>query len=168
MGINEGRLIWITGLAGSGKTTLAKEIFRIIKEKYPNTIHIDGDDIRFILGEDAVHDIESRKRTGNIYARLGNLFTKQGINVIISTISLFHHLHDFNRKNNKNYYEIFLDVDNEILRERKKELYSKKENIVGLDHVPEFPKNPSLVLKNNRSADLQKNVQEIIRIIGGA
>jgi len=38
-------LIWITGLAGSGKTTLAKEIYKILIKKYPNTIHLDGDNL---------------------------------------------------------------------------------------------------------------------------
>ena len=37
------KLIWITGLAGSGKTTLAKEVYAQLKKMYPNVVIIDGD-----------------------------------------------------------------------------------------------------------------------------
>ena len=52
-------LLWITGLTGSGKTTLGKKIFEKIKANYPNTIFINGDDIRNIFSLEA-YDIKSR------------------------------------------------------------------------------------------------------------
>ena len=45
----KGILFWITGLSGSGKTSLAKKIFKFIKKKYGTTIVISGDDIRKVF-----------------------------------------------------------------------------------------------------------------------
>ena len=39
-------IIWITGLSGAGKTTLAKALYNDVKKKFPNTLWIDGDIIR--------------------------------------------------------------------------------------------------------------------------
>ena len=46
---NKGILFWITGLSGSGKTSIAKEIFPSIKKKFGPTILISGDQIREIF-----------------------------------------------------------------------------------------------------------------------
>ena len=72
-----------------------------------------------MLGEFASFGIEGRKRTAEVYARLCNYLTGRGINVIISTISLYHSVHEYNRVNNDNYYEILLDVGQNVLINRK-------------------------------------------------
>ena len=53
-------IIWITGISGAGKTTLAKELIKKIKEKFNNVIGIDGDIIRELFGNDLGYDLESR------------------------------------------------------------------------------------------------------------
>ena len=115
----EGKLIWITGLSGSGKTTIAKNLYRILKKNNKNHVHLDGDKLRYVLAQYSSYDKKSREQLAETYARLCKTLTHQGINVIISTISMFHGVHAYNRDNNNNYYEIFLDVDKEILLERK-------------------------------------------------
>ena len=83
----EGKLIWITGLSGTGKTTISKKVYEILNQQDPNIfVHLDGNDIRNMLGEFASFGIEGRKRTAEVYARLCNYLTGRGINVIISTI----------------------------------------------------------------------------------
>ena len=42
-------IIYITGLSGAGKTTLAKAPYKSIKKKFPNTIWIDGDNLRKLI-----------------------------------------------------------------------------------------------------------------------
>ena len=42
----KGILFWITGLSGSGKTSIAKKILPLIRKKYGPTIHLDGDALR--------------------------------------------------------------------------------------------------------------------------
>jgi len=164
----EGKLIWITGLSGAGKTTIAKKVYEILKQQNPNNfVHLDGDDIRNMLGEFASFGIEGRKRTAEVYARLCNYLTGRGINVIISTISLYHSVHEYNRVNNKNYYEILLDVGQNVLTNRnKKGLYNPGViDVMGINQEPEFPLNPDLVLENNSKSQLQGNIDKIIELI---
>jgi adenylylsulfate kinase len=164
----EGKLIWITGLSGAGKTTIAKKVYEILKQQNPNNfVHLDGDDIRNMLGEFASFGIEGRKRTAEVYARLCNYLTGRGINVIISTISLYHSVHEYNRVNNKNYYEILLDVGQNVLTNRnKKGLYNPGAiDVMGINQEPEFPLNPDLVLENNSKSQLQGNIDKIIELI---
>ena len=47
-----GRLYWVTGLSGAGKTTIGNGIYAWLKEKYPNTVIFDGDALRQAFGND--------------------------------------------------------------------------------------------------------------------
>jgi len=164
----EGKLIWITGLSGAGKTTIATKVYEILKQQNRNIfIYLDGDDIRNMLGEFASFGIEGRKRTAEVYARFCNYLTGSGINVVISTISLYHSVHEYNRVNNKNYYEILLDVRQNVLTNRNnKGLYSPGAiDVMGIHQEPEFPKNPDLILKNNAVNQLKNNIDKIIELI---
>ena len=86
--INKGTLYWITGLSGAGKTSIGKILYKHIKKKYKNTIFLDGDVLRAILGyENNNYEKASRIKVAMKYARLSRLFTNQGINVIFATIT---------------------------------------------------------------------------------
>lgn len=163
----EGKLVWITGFSGVGKTTVAKKVYSIMKHKNLDFVHLDGDDLRYILGDLASYSISGRKKTAEVYAKLCRFLTEKGINVIISTISMYHSIHEYNRENNKDYYEILLEVDKNVLLTRnKKELYNPgTKNVMGIDQEPEFPKNPALILKNNTNNQLKENVIKITELI---
>lgn len=165
----EGKLIWITGLTSSGKTELAKRVFKSMKEKYENTVHLDGDNLRDILQQRSKesYSFESRKNRALLYSRLCSFLTNQKINVIISTVSLFYDVHKYNRENNEQYYEIFLNVNENILSQRNKKrgLDTPDKNIVGTHINAEFPKNPSLTLQNNLEEDIPRNIEKILKFI---
>jgi adenylylsulfate kinase len=162
----DGTLIWITGLAGSGKTTLAKGLYEELKKSHPNVIHLDGDSVREILGNSYGHDIKDRLATAYIYSRMCNFLVKQGMIVIMSTISLFHEIHDFNKKNNERYYEILLEVSkDELLRRNQKKLYTDgKDNVMGVHQKAELPKKPTMVLVNNTNEELKNNIGRIVEL----
>ena len=102
--VNKGTLYWITGLSGSGKTTIAEVLYKHIKLKYTNTIFLDGDILREVLGcKDTSYEKESRKKLAMQYSRLSKLFTDQGINVIFATISMFDEVRVWNRGNISKY-----------------------------------------------------------------
>jgi len=164
---NHGKLIWITGLSGAGKTTIAKEVYGVMKQQNLDFIHLDGDNLRNVLGELASFSTSGRKRTAEIYARLCTFLTEQGINVVISTISLYHSVHEYNRRRNKNYFEILLEVDRKVLEKRNKRgLYNPgATNVMGLDQDPEFPTNPDLILKNNSKNQLEENIHRVVELV---
>lgn len=163
---SEGKLIWITGLAGSGKTTLAEKIYKEIKKKDLNSVHLDGDHLREILNEQHTYDLESRKRTAGIYSKLCHNLTNQGIHVVMSTISLFYEVQEYNRKNNQFYYEILVRAnEEELLKRNKKGLYTSHVlDVMGIHQHPEFPKNPTLILENNNLNELEENIKKIMNL----
>ena len=165
-------LIWITGLAGAGKTTIATALYERLKRRYSNLVLLDGDDFREIMGQDVGYDLNSRKIMVRRMFRLCRYLTKQGIHVICATISMHKEIHEFNRSAVKDYYEILVDVSMENLVARdKKRLYSralKHEicDVVGVDLPFDRPVHPDLVIYNNVHNALDAKVQKILGVIG--
>ena len=141
------RVVWITGLPGSGKTTLAKLLRNELKNIGELCVLIDGDEIRSILGNELGYDRRTRESLANIYQNFIEFFIHQDISVIVSTVSLFHGIHKSNREKFQNYFEIFLDVEHNIRASSGRSwLYSSTQEIPGLDQEIELPINPDLVL----------------------
>ncbi len=107
MNKKKGILFWITGLSGSGKTTLAKRILPFISRKCGATVHLDGDSLRKIL-ELYGYSFEDRLSNSRKFTKIAKLLTDQGINVVFSLVGLMNKPRNWNRKNIKNYIEIFI------------------------------------------------------------
>ena len=162
--MDHGSVIWLTGLSGAGKTTLA----RALQQALPGALLLDGDALRSVLGTSKKgFDRESRLALALTYARLCKLLAEQGATVIIATISLFHAVHDWNRKNVPNYLEVFLDVPEDIRRLRDpKGLYATqpqggKQSMAGLDVPVEFPLQPDILITHVFSvSDARQRIME--------
>jgi adenylylsulfate kinase-like enzyme len=157
---DKGILFWITGLSGSGKTSLAKKIFPIIKKKYGPTVHLDGDSLRNILNLNG-YSYNERLSNTKIYNKIVKLLTEQNINVIISLVGLMQEPRTWNRKHIKKYIEIYIKSEvKKIISKDKKKIYKKNKNVVGLSIKPEFPKSPEIMINNsfNKKLDYLKLV----------
>ncbi|MBU5488413.1 adenylyl-sulfate kinase [Clostridium sp. MSJ-8] len=161
--MEKGILYWITGLAGSGKTTIGNMLYYEIKKKKSNTVILDGDILKNISKEISGYSYEDRKKRARVYSNICKMLVDQGINVVICTIAMFDEIREWNRNNIDKYIEVFLDVDIEVLLKRnKKGLYSdNKSNVVGIDVEVEFPKNPDIIINN----DGRYSVKECMDII---
>ena len=166
------KLIWITGLSGSGKSTIGKELYKVLKKQYPNTIFLDGDDFRGILGNDLKHNPKDRLENAKRIHRMCKFLINQNINVICSTMSLYEEIHTLNRNSFKNYYEVFIKCDiEELIRRDQKGIYSQalnkqRDDVVGINLDYDMPKNCELVLNNNKKNNLDKKVKKILDLIG--
>ena len=166
-------LIWITGLAGSGKTTIGKEVYKKIKVKYKNTVFLDGDSFREILGNDLGHTPKDRFKNALRIHKMCKFLIEQDINVVCATMSLYKEIHKLNRENIKNYFEVFLDCDiKELIKRDKKGLYSKAlkgeiKNVVGIDLPYDKPENADLYLDNSKKEYFKKNIEKILKLIEG-
>ena len=161
---NKGVVFWITGLSGSGKTRLGYKIKKDITKKYGPTILLSGDDIRNFF-EFKKYSYEDRLKVVSGYSRLCNQFSKQGINVIFCVVGLMHVIHEWNRKNIKNYIEIYIkSTINKVKKLSKKRIYVQKyiQNVVGFDIKPEFPKKPNIIINNNFSKPMNSLSQELL------
>ena len=121
-----GQVIWITGLSGAGKTTLAEELNIRLKKKYIHSIVLDGDVLRNIFTTGSfckeAYDRNSRINLALKYGILSKTLSSQGFTVIIATISMFNEIYVWNRANIKNYFEVYLkvSVDQLSMRDQKK------------------------------------------------
>ena len=160
---NKGILFWITGLSGSGKTTIAEKIENNISKKYGPTITLSGDDLRKKLNFNKF----SRKHRLSYalsYGKFCKYLTDSNINVIFSTVSLFHKVRKWNRDHINNYVEIYIESNIQELIKRKKKFFYKGnyKNIVGKNLKAEFPKSPDVIIKNNLTNSLNKLSKELL------
>jgi adenylylsulfate kinase-like enzyme len=148
----QGKVIWITGLSGAGKTTTAKQLSKLMNKVGETAVLLDGDDLRLALGYNGKYDESSRRQIAQQYSKICKLISDQGFTVIISTISMFHEIHAWNRKNLHGYYEIYLRADVEELKKRDpKGLYQKFskgkiQGLAGIDQAIEEPRNPDQII----------------------
>jgi adenylylsulfate kinase-like enzyme len=151
-------VLWVTGLSGSGKTTFSQEV--IAQTPQFRWIHLDGDQLRPILANEQKYDQTSRHNLAMKYSKLASLISSQGHNVIVSTISLFKEIHEWNKTNINNYFEIFIEVDIQNLQKRNnREIYSTSfgHNVVGIDLEYNKPFDPNLIFKQNFDILFLKN-----------
>ncbi|MBF0354342.1 MAG: adenylyl-sulfate kinase [Alphaproteobacteria bacterium] len=149
-----GMVYWITGLSGAGKSTLAALLRDRLAGAGRSVILLDGDALREILGKTSNFQREERLELAMIYARLCREISRQGIDVVCATISMFHQVQDWNRQNIEGYKEIFLRVPYEVLASRDtKGIYpepgmNETLHVMGRHIEPEFPIAPDLILDN--------------------
>lgn len=163
-----GRVFWITGLSGAGKTSVGSELCNRLRASGHPVIFLDGDALRAAIAEDLGHSAENRRRSAMRNARLCRLLAEQGNDVVCATISLFHEVQRWNRENIPGYHEIYLRVPLEELRRRDtKGIYAAGQggdvrDVVGIDVPAEFPEAPHLVLDNYGELDVGAAVDRIL------
>ena len=155
---NKGILFRISGLAGSGKTRIAKKLLIEIRKKYGPTVMWSGDDLRRIFNN-RDYTPEKRFNFGKQNIKLIKFFNNQKVNVIFATIGLDKKIRSYIKKNIPNYLEIFIKTDIKKLKKIKaRKFYNdKSQNVYGIDIKPDFPKKPHIKINN----DFKKNLDQI-------
>jgi adenylylsulfate kinase-like enzyme len=147
-----GGVVWITGLAGAGKSTVAAHVRDRLVAAGQQPVLLDGDTLRAMLPYTPGYERAERLELARYYARLARELAGQGHLVICATVSLFHEVHEWNRSHIANYLEVWLRVPVARLRERgcRTALYATAaRDVVGVDTVAEFPRNADLVIDNH-------------------
>ncbi|HTT38054.1 MAG TPA: adenylyl-sulfate kinase [Burkholderiales bacterium] len=165
--VEAGRVFWITGLSGAGKTTVGIELWRRLRAHGRAAVFLDGDALRTAIAQDLTHDAANRRQSAMRNARLCRLLASQGTDVVCATISLFHEVQRWNRANIPGYCEIYLHVPLEELRRRdRKGIYAaasstEAPHVVGIDLPAEEPESPDLTLENHGTLDGAAAVERI-------
>lgn len=161
-------VIWILGLSGSGKSFLSSKLKEELSNDYGNFLILDGDVIRKVFDNDLGFSIKDRNINASRISKLTLFLSQNKVNVIVPVLSLFPDWLEWNKKNIKQYYEIFIDVPISTLKERNnKNVYFKEgkenENVVGVEIEFTKPKNPDLKIINNFDEESLKKNLKLIR-----
>lgn len=148
-------VIWIIGLSGTGKTTLASQVVERIRKMNGKVVLLDGDLIRTLFGNDVDHTIEGRRRNAERLSVLSKFLADQGIHVVAAVLSIFPEWRRWNRENIPDYSEVYIKASMQtLLRRDIKNLYARAArgeivNVVGVDIPFPEPENPDLVIEND-------------------
>jgi len=167
---NKGILFWVTGLSGSGKTTISKKIKKDIVKFYGPSMLVSGDDLRKIFKFNKYTSIE-RRALAKKFCNFAKFITNQKINLIFAVVGMMHSPRSWNKKNIDNYLEIYIKANiDSIIKVNKKKIYHTKNSgdIVGVNIKPELPKNADIIINNDfkKTTDiLSKELVSKIRAI---
>lgn len=166
-------VIWITGLSGAGKTTLASALVDDLRGRGVFAVHVDGDAVREIVGDSLGHDQSQRIVNAKRVSRMCAFLQSQGMTVVCSTMSMYPEIWDWNRENLQPYCQVYLRVGLEVLQERdQKGLYSgvqrgETANVVGMNMQWNEPEDSDFVLSSSSMEDHAANRVTLLRHLMG-
>ena len=161
-------VIWITGLSGSGKSTIAERVFEILKPDMSELIVLDGDIIRELFGKALDYSEPSRIVQVERLRTMAQFMSEQGLVVIVTVLYCHPDLMAWNRDNIEDYFEVYLDTPLDVVMRRDvKGLYAKAErgdmpNVVGLDVPWHAPRCPDLHIKGDDGSTVDQFARLII------
>jgi bifunctional enzyme CysN/CysC len=165
-------VVWLTGLPGSGKSTIANLVERKLVAMGRQTMLLDGDNLRQGLNADLGFDAAARSENVRRVGEVARLMADAGLIAIVALVSPFQA--DRTRAAallpEGRFLEIFVDTPIEICRQRDpKGLYEKADqgkvvNLTGRDQPYEPPEDPALVL---RTAELtaEQAADQIVELV---
>lgn len=165
-------LLWLTGLSGSGKSTIANALeFELFKNDHHSYI-LDGDNVRQRLNKDLGFSDEDRVENIRRIAEVSKLFVDAGMIVVTAFISPFAKERQLAKDllEDGEFVEVFVKAPLEVCEERDpKGLYKKArqgeiKNFTGIDSPYEEPENPALVL-DNATHSVDENVAIIMQYL---
>ena len=167
-------VLWLTGLSGSGKSTIANAIEKKLAQMNRHTFLLDGDNVRHGLNKDLgfteADRIENIRRVGEV----AQLMTDAGLIVITAFISPFRAEREMVRQMMQpdEFIEVFIDTPLHIAEQRDvKGLYAKAragelKNFTGIDSPYEAPENPEIIIDTTQM-DVEAAADKIIKLLMG-
>ena len=159
-------VIWLTGIPGSGKTTLALELEKYYQQKDVPIEILDGDVIRKTLSKDLGFSPEDRKEHNRRVIFVAQILSKNGVTVIVPLISPYRETREFARKEIPNFVEVWVKASvDECIKRDPKGLYKKAltgeiKNLTGLQAPYEEPQNPEIILDTEKH-DVKESIEQI-------
>ena len=161
-------IIWLTGISGAGKTTLSKNLLKVLNNSKYRFVSLDGDEIRELFGKDLGYSLPDRIKQIKRIQNLCKFLDNQKIDVIASALYFSEEISSWNRKNFSSYYEIYIKTSLEMVSTADvKGIYErynagKEKNVVGVDIKWIEPQEPFLVLDRDMGIKKKQMVQKIL------
>jgi len=153
----KGCILWFTGLSGSGKSTVAAQVEKILNEENRYTYMLDGDNIRHGLNRDLGFSQNEREENIRRIGEVACLFKDAGLITLVSFISPYKKDREMIRKRagKGRFIEIFVDCPLEVCEKRDvKGLYKlaregKIKDFTGISAPYEKPEHPEIWLNTS-------------------
>jgi len=162
-------VIWLTGLSGAGKSTIANALEQALVAKGRHTFLLDGDNLRMGLCKDLGFEDADRVENIRRVAEVSKLLVDAGLIVITAFISPFHRDRAMAREviGSDVFVEVFIDTSlEECERRDPKGLYCKAragqiKNFTGIDSAYEIPVKPNIRI-HTVEEDLAVSVERVL------
>ena len=163
--------VWITGISGAGKTTLANNINAILNSNQHASVILDGDEIRKKMSKDLGYSIKDRDENIRRIACMSELLSHQNFITIVSVISPMKNQRSIAKKiYGENFNEIYLKASlNKCIKRDPKGIYKKalnqkSANFTALTSPYEEPDDPDLLIDTNLN-DADKSLKILINFL---
>lgn len=174
MNEQKGFVVWLTGLSGSGKSTIANALEVMLHQRKIRTFVLDGDNVRHGLNADLGFTETDRAENIRRVAEVTKLFVDAGMVTIVSFISPFEAERSLAKEiiGESDFFEVFVDAPMVVVEKRDtKGLYAKARagllpNFTGVDSPYEIPTNPNLRVESSVSSVVEcidQIVAELVR-----
>lgn len=162
-----GFTLWLTGLSGAGKTTIARALVPELQTRGVKVERLDGDVVRESLTRDLGFSKEDRDKNIERVTFVAKLLSRNEVGVIASFISPYQATRDMVRRETTNFIEVFVDASLETCISRDvKGMYEKAiageiPNFTGVSDPYEAPVSPEIVVDTNTET-LEESVNKIL------
>ncbi|MGG4094489.1 adenylyl-sulfate kinase [Paenibacillus lautus] len=165
-------VIWLTGLPGAGKSTIAAEVEKNLFNHGQQVFVLDGDNIRLGLNKNLTFKPDDRRENVRRIAEVAKLFIEAGVIVIAAVVSPFEKDRDMVKQlfDHGDFIEVFVKCSlEECERRDPKGLYKLARNkqivdFTGVTSPYEIPLNPDIILETEQTS-LEESVDTIIRFL---
>ncbi len=151
-------ILWLTGLSGSGKSTVAYKVEENLFRRGVRTYVLDGDNIRLALNQDLGFSREDRRENIRRIGEVAKLFVDAGVVVLTAFISPYRKDRAIARSlvGADEFVEIYVKCPLEICEQRDSKGFYKKarsgiiQQFTGIDDPYEEPENPEIVIETDK------------------
>ena len=168
----QSKVLWLTGLSGSGKSTIAQHLERKLFNEGFFAQVLDGDNIRSGINNNLGFSIEDRKENIRRIAEIAKLYLNSGVITINSFISPTKAIRHFAKTiiGKEDFIEIYINAPLEVCEQRDvKGLYQKArkgeiKEFTGIDSPYEAPENPDLEIHSDKQS-VEESVNQIFNFL---
>ena len=165
--MDRGATIWLTGLSGAGKSTIAQELYGHLKGLGKRVEILDGDVIRTNLSKGLGFSKEDRDTNIRRIGFVSKLLTRNGVTVIVAAISPYREVRDEVRSEIVDFIEVFVGCPlDELVNRDVKGLYAKAlagelPNFTGVSDPYEEPLDPEVSL-NTENESVEESSSKVL------
>lgn len=162
--------MWFTGLSGSGKTTICRNVRETLLKRHVQVELLDGDAVRQHLTKDLGFSRQDRLSNIERVAFVADLLSKHGVITLASFITPYRELQEYARRHITSFREVYVQcplkkcIERDVKGLYKKALNGEIQRFTGISDPYEPPLNPDLILRTDRES-IAESAHKVVRYL---